>query len=79
MNDLENADIKNWDHLCIVCGKLVDKGGGLAHIKAGARVIALCCPLCSETFHNDPTKYLTIRRADEKSRRLEHPRPDEGS
>jgi hypothetical protein len=35
MSELENADIKNWDHLCIVCGKSVDEGGGMCHIKAG--------------------------------------------
>ena len=27
MTELENADITNWDHLCIVCGKAVDQGG----------------------------------------------------
>lgn len=73
MSELENADITNWDHLCIVCGKSVDQGGGLAHIKAGARMIALYCPLCIETFDKHPTKYLTIRRAHEQSTRLEHP------
>lgn len=73
MTELENADIKNWDHLCIVCGKSGDQGRGLAHIKAGARMIALCCPLCIETFHKNPTKYLAIRRAHEDNATLEHP------
>jgi hypothetical protein len=65
MNDLENADIRSWDRLCIVCGKSVDHGGGLAHIKAGAKMIALCCPLCIETFNKDPMHYLKLRRANE--------------
>jgi hypothetical protein len=67
MQDLESADIKNWDHLCIVCSKSVDQGGGLAHIKAGARMIALCCPLCIETFNKDPMHYLKLRNARELS------------
>ena len=73
MSELENADIENWDHLCIVCGKSVDHGGGLAHIKAGARMIALCCPLCFETFNKDPKHYLMLRWANEANTRIIHP------
>lgn len=36
-------------------------------------MIALCCPLCIETFHKNPTKYLAIRRAHEDNATLEHP------
>ena len=75
MSELENAAISNWDHLCIVCGKSVDQGGGLAHIKAGARMIALCCPLCIETFNKDPIHYLNLRRANEANTRIMHPEP----
>ena len=75
MSELEDADIENWDHLCIVCGKSVDHGGGLAHIKAGARMIALCCPLCIETFNKDPKHYLSLRFAHEISTELRHPHP----
>lgn len=64
-NELENADITNCDHLCIVSGKSVDEGGGLCHIKAGARMIALCCLLCIETFNKDPMHYLRLRQARE--------------
>jgi YHS domain-containing protein len=67
MSELENADIQNWDHLCIVCGKSVDQGEGMCHIKAGARMIALCCPLCIETFNKDPMHYLHLRAAHEIS------------
>ena len=72
MSELENADITNWDHLCIVCSKTVDHGGGLAHIKAGARMIALCCPLCIETFNKDPMHYLRIRQAHEIGSEMRH-------
>jgi hypothetical protein len=73
MNELENADITNWEHHCLVCGKTVDQGGGMAHIKAGERMIALCCPLCIETFNKDPMHYLRLRNANELSTRVRHP------
>ena len=79
MSEIENADIENWDHLCIVCGKSVDEGGGLAHIKAGARMIALCCPLCIETFNKEPKHYLSLRLAHEMSTVLRHSAPKESS
>ena len=79
MSEIENADIENWDHLCIVCGKSVDEGGGLAHIKAGARMIALCCPLCIETFNKDPKHYLSLRLAHEMSTVVRHSAPKESS
>ena len=67
MSELENADIKNWDHYCIVCGKSVDEGKGMAHIKISERMVALCCPLCIETFHKDPMHYVRLRQAHEIS------------
>ena len=73
MSELENADVTNWDHLCIVCGKSVDQGGGICHIKAGERMIALCCPLCFETFNNDPMHYLKLRQVHELSTKIRHP------
>ena len=79
MNELENADIENWDHLCIVCGKSVDQGGGLAHIKAGVRMIALRCPLCTQTFNKDPKHYLSLRFAHEFSTEFRHPHTERPS
>jgi YHS domain-containing protein len=73
MNELETADVIEWDHLCIVCSKTVDEGGGMCHIKAGGRMIALCCPLCIETFNKDPMHYLRLRNANELSTRVRHP------
>ena len=75
MSELENAEIKNWDHLCIVCGKPVDRGGGLARIKAGTRMIALC-PLCIETFNHDRKHYLSLRFAHEMSTEIRHPQAE---
>ena len=79
MSELEDAEVKKWDDLCIVCGKSVDHGGGLAHIKAGARMIALCCPLCIETFNKDPKRFLSLRFAHEISTDLRHPHPERPS
>ena len=74
MNDLENSDIKNWDHLCIVCGKFVDHGGGPAHVKAGARMRARGRPLWIEMFNKDPMRHLKKRRRDELNTQISHPR-----
>lgn len=73
MEDLENVDIENWDHLCIARSKSVDQGGDLAHIKAGARMIALCCPLCIEAFNKDAMHYLRLLNARELGTKFRHP------
>lgn len=73
MSELENADITNWDHRCMVCSKSVDEGGGMCHIKAGARMVPLCCPLCIETFNKDLMHYLRLRDAHEARPRISHP------
>ncbi len=56
-------DLKSWDHRCIVCGKNVEHGGGMAHIKQGDVMVALCCPLCMKTFEKDPGHYAAKARA----------------
>lgn len=58
----ENLAIEDWDHYCIVCQKSVDQGGGICHIKVGDRMVALCCPLCIETFNKNPKHYLMLRQ-----------------
>jgi len=65
MSELENVGVRNWDRLCFVCSKSVDQGGGFAHIKARARMIALCCPLWMETFNRDPKHVFALRRANQ--------------
>ena len=59
MNDTD--EIENWDLHCIVCQKSVDHGGGMAHFKVEGEMVALCCPLCIETFNKDPKHYLMLR------------------
>ena len=43
---------------CVVCGKNVERGGGFAKIKHSGIMVNLCCPLCLETFQNDPKPYM---------------------
>ena len=69
-SELETADVANWDHYCIVCGKSVDEGQGMCHIKISERMVALCCPLCIETFNKNPMHYVRLRRAQELSAEL---------
>lgn len=68
----DKIDIENWDKHCLVCGKSVEEGGGMCHIKAGERMIALCCPLCIETFNKDPKHYLCLREVRELDARVRH-------
>jgi ribosomal protein L24E len=43
---------------CAVCGKNVERGGGFVRVNRAGRMIELCCPLCLETFEQDPAPYL---------------------
>jgi hypothetical protein len=56
----ENAELK-WDDHCVVCGKSVRHGEGFSHLNIESQMIALCCPLCFETFEKEPAKYLRRR------------------
>jgi len=56
----ENMEIE-WDDHCTVCGKSVGHGEGFSHLKIETEMIALCCPLCFDTFEKDPAKYLRLR------------------
>ena len=39
---------------CAVCEKAITGGRWFARIRNGERIVALCCPLCAETFESDP-------------------------
>ena len=58
----DSLGVENWDTHCLVCGKSVDQGGGMAHFNVEGRMIALCCPLCIETFEKNPQHYLSLRK-----------------
>lgn len=42
---------------CAVCGKNVLGGGGFARVNHKGHLVELCCPLCLETFEQDPDHY----------------------
>ena len=56
----DNTELK-WDEQCAVCGKSVGHGEGFSHLNIESQMIALCCPLCFETFEKEPAKYLGRR------------------
>ena len=43
---------------CVVCEKEIMNGKWTARIKHGERMVALCCPLCLETFEENPEVYV---------------------
>ena len=71
----EPIDLKDWDRRCIVCGKNVEHGRGMEHIKRGDVMVALCCPLCMKTFEKDPEHYTAKARA-QRILRGDPPRAD---
>src|SRR6266508_6253033 len=60
MHEPKNTELK-WDEHCVVCCKSVGHGEGFSHLNIEGQMIALCCPLCFETFDKDPAKYLRRR------------------
>ncbi len=58
----EDAELE-WDGQCAVCGKSVGNNESFSHLKVENAMIALCCPLCFETFQKDRAKYLGRRVA----------------
>lgn len=56
-----NFDASNLDCAfvqCAVCEKAITGGNWFARIKQGEWMVALCCPLCVETFGADPHAYV---------------------
>jgi hypothetical protein len=44
--------------VCVVCGKNVQGDRGFARINQKGTLVNLCCPLCVETFQNNPFPYM---------------------
>lgn len=61
MNDPFTFD--TTDETCVVCGQPVGRGRCFSHILYRERMMALCCPLCLETFQKNPEYYDIIREA----------------
>jgi hypothetical protein len=43
---------------CAVCEKAIKGGNWFARIRHGDWLVALCCPLCTETFERNPASYI---------------------
>lgn len=58
MNKFDASDPNTGFVLCAVCEKAITGGHWTARIKREGHVVALCCPLCTETFEARPHVYL---------------------
>ncbi len=44
--------------LCAVCDNAIEGGRWFARISHGGCTVAVCCPLCAETFEAKPEVYV---------------------
>ncbi len=58
MSQFNASDIDVAFVQCAVCEKGITGGNWFARIKHGAHMVALCCPLCTETFEANPRPYI---------------------
>jgi len=58
MNQFDASDIATAFVQCAVCEKGITNGHWFARIRHGKQMVALCCPLCTETFEANPRSYI---------------------
>jgi hypothetical protein len=58
MKNFDASDDSAASVLCIVCENRITGGRWFARINSGGRLVALCCPLCQETFMRNPFPYV---------------------
>jgi hypothetical protein len=58
MKQFDASDINTAFVQCAVCEKGITNGKWFARIKNGERMVALCCPLCTEVFEGNPHPYI---------------------
>lgn len=54
--DASNPDVEFVQ--CAVCEKAITGGKWFSRIAAGDLMVALCCPLCTEVFDENPEPYM---------------------
>ncbi|HXG49347.1 MAG TPA: hypothetical protein VNO52_17110 [Methylomirabilota bacterium] len=54
--DANDPDVESVQ--CAVCEQWIRGGKWFARMACGPRTVALCCPLCAETFERNPHPYL---------------------
>lgn len=60
------------DDTCVVCGQPTGSSC-YSHIQYRERMVALCCPLCLETFQKNPELYDIAREAAKALKPVERP------
>jgi len=58
MSQFDASDIDVGYVQCVVCENGIKGGKWFARIKHGEWMVALCCPLCTETFERSPHVYI---------------------
>jgi hypothetical protein len=58
MNNYDASDLECASVRCAVCENSIRGGKWFSRIKHGQWVVALCCPLCTETFVSNPHSYI---------------------
>jgi hypothetical protein len=58
MPSFDASDMDSGFVQCAVCEKAITGGKWFARIKSGDWMVALCCPLCTEAFEQNPHAYV---------------------
>jgi hypothetical protein len=58
MSNYDASDLDCEFVQCAVCEKAITGGKWFARINHGEWMVALCCPLCVETFEANPRAYV---------------------
>ncbi len=58
MSNYDASDLDCASVQCAVCEKAIKGGTWFARIRHGEWMVALCCPLCTETFEQSPHAYI---------------------
>lgn len=58
MNQFDASDPDCGYVQCAVCANVIRGGRWFARIQHGDRMVALCCPLCTEVFQLRPQTYV---------------------
>jgi hypothetical protein len=58
IDDVMISKVDDAGERCAVCGKSVARGGGYTRINFENKMVALCCPLCLNTFQENPREFV---------------------
>ena len=58
MNPFDASEMDTAFVQCAVCEKGITGGNWFARIAHDEKIVALCCPLCTEVFERNPKPYI---------------------